>query len=107
MGQVTFVEHDGTQHVVDIEDGQSLMQLAVDNLVPGIDADCGGSCACGTCHVIVDGNWIDKTGAPSTDDEIQMLDLTPERAETSRLACQISISEEMDGMVVKLPEFQM
>ena len=107
MGSITFIEHDGTEHVVDIEEGQTLMQTAVDNLVPGIDADCGGSCACGTCHVIVEPAWIAKTGAPSTDDEIQMLDLTPERAETSRLACQIQTSPDMDGMVVRLPEFQM
>lgn len=107
MGSITFIEHDGTEHVVDIEEGQSLMQLAMDNLVPGIDADCGGSCACGTCHVIVAKEWIAQTGAAATDDEIQMLDMTPEKAETSRLSCQISVSDAMDGMVVRLPEFQM
>lgn len=107
MGSITFIEHDGTEHVVGIEEGQSLMQMAMDNMVPGIDADCGGSCACGTCHVIVDMDWIEKTGAPGSEDEIQMLDMTPEKAETSRLSCQIAASEEMDGMVVRLPEFQM
>ena len=106
MGSITFVEHDGTQHLADIEDGKSLMQTAMDNLVPGIDADCGGSCACGTCHVIVAKEWMSKTGN-TNDDEAQMLDMTPDRAETSRLACQISTSEAMDGMVVHLPEFQM
>ncbi len=106
MGSITFIEHDGSEHVVDIEEGQSLMQLAVDNLVPGIDADCGGSCACGTCHVIVASDWMSKTGRQS-DDEVQMLDMTPEKAETSRLACQITVSEDMDSMVVRLPEFQM
>lgn len=106
MGSITFKEHDGTSHVVDLEVGQSLMQLATANLVPGIDADCGGSCACGTCHVILDQKWISKTGNASSD-ELQMLDLTPERAETSRLACQVQITEEMDGMVVQMPEFQM
>ncbi len=106
MGSITFVEHDGTQHVVEIEEGKSLMQTAVDNLVPGIDADCGGSCACGTCHVIVADDWINKTGA-ANEDEAQMLDMTPERAETSRLACQIPATQEMDGLVVHLPEFQM
>ena len=107
MGSITFIEHDGTEHQVEIEEGQSLMQLATDNMVPGIDADCGGECACGTCHVIVDNAWVAKTGEPTSDDEVQMLDMTPERADTSRLACQISTSEELDGMVVRLPEFQM
>lgn len=106
MGNITFIEHDGTEHTAEIEEGRSLMQAALDNGVPGIDADCGGSCACGTCHVIVDRNWIEKTGAISVTEE-QMLDLTPEKEETSRLACQVSLSEAMDGMVVRLPEFQM
>jgi len=106
MGSITFIEHDGTQHSVDIEEGKSLMQIAMDNGVPGVDADCGGECACGTCHVIVEESWIDKTGAV-TDDEAMMLEMTPEKADTSRLSCQISASEIMDGMVVRLPEFQM
>jgi len=106
MGKITFVEHDGTRHEVDFESGQSLMQIAMDNGVPGIDADCGGSCACGTCHVIVDQNWIEATGT-ATEEEEGMLDLAPEKATTSRLACQVSTNENMDGMVVRLPEFQM
>ena len=106
MGSITFIEHDGTEHVADIEEGKSLMQAAMDNGVPGIDADCGGSCACGTCHVIVETQWFDKTGT-ADETEQQMLDLTPEKAETSRLSCQVELSEAMDGMVVRLPEFQM
>lgn len=106
MVSITFIEHDGTQHVVDIEPGISLMQTAIDNDVPGIDADCGGQCACGTCHVIIEGDWVTTTGGAS-DEELQMLDLTPERADTSRLACQLTTSEVMDGLVVRLPEFQM
>ena len=106
MGNITFVEHDGTEHVAEIEEGISLMQVAMDNGVPGIDADCGGFCACGTCHVIVDKNWVNGTGNAS-DDEGEMLDLTPERTETSRLSCQIETSESMNGMIVRLPEFQM
>lgn len=106
MGSITFIEHNGTQHSVDIEAGKSLMQMAMDNGVPGVDADCGGECACGTCHVIVEDNWIDKTGEV-TEDEAMMLEMTPEKADTSRLSCQISASEAMDGMVVRLPEFQM
>lgn len=106
MGTITFVEHDGTEHQVDIEEGKSLMQTAMDHGVPGIDADCGGSCACGTCHVIVGDDWVEPTGEAS-DEERQMLDLTPEREATSRLSCQIETSEAMDGLVVRLPEFQM
>ena len=106
MGSITFVEHDGTEHVVEIEEGRSLMQAAVDNGVPGIDADCGGDCACGTCHVIVDPAWYGKTGKPS-ETEAQMIEMTPEHEATSRLSCQIAMSETLDGMVVRLPEFQM
>jgi len=106
MGNITFIEHDGTPHIVDIEEGKSLMEAAMDNGIPGIDADCGGACACGTCHVIVDNNWISTTGS-STEEENQMLDMNPEKVNTSRLSCQISITETMGGMVVRLPEFQM
>lgn len=106
MGNITFIEHDGTSHSVEIESGQTLMQAAIDNNVPGIDADCGGECACGTCHVIIQGPGVTLSGSPS-DDEIQMLDLNPERDEASRLACQVVVSDGMDGMVARLPEFQM
>ena len=106
MGSITFIEHNGTQHAVDLEPGKSLMQIALDNGIPGIDADCGGVCACGTCHVIVEGDGISIIGS-ATEDELQMLDLTPERTDTSRLACQIITSDAMDGLVARLPEFQM
>ncbi len=106
MGSITFIEHSGDQHAVEIEEGKSLMQIAMDNGVPGVDADCGGECACGTCHVIVDANWTSKTGNV-TEEETLMLDMTPEKADTSRLSCQITTTEAMDGMVVRLPEFQM
>jgi 2Fe-2S ferredoxin len=106
MGRITFVEHDGTEHEVELESGKSLMQIAMDNGVPGIDADCGGACACGTCHVIVDVKWIGTTGNVGAD-ELQMLDMTPEKAATSRLSCQIQVTDAMAGMVLHLPEFQM
>ena len=106
IGNITFVEHDGTQHEVELETGKSLMQIAMDNGVPGIDADCGGACACGTCHVIVDAKWIGATGSASAD-ELQMLDMTPEKAVTSRLSCQIQVIDAMAGMVLHLPEYQM
>lgn len=106
MGTITFTEHDGTEHVVELTAGSSVMQVAVDNGVPGIDADCGGSCACGTCHVIVGSEWFAKM-PDAADDELQLLDMTPERAETSRLACQVELTEAMDGLAVRLPEYQM
>ncbi|WP_278799839.1 2Fe-2S iron-sulfur cluster-binding protein [Marinobacter nauticus] len=106
MGRITFIEHDGTEHVVDIEAGKSLMEAATENGVPGIDADCGGACACGTCHVMVEANWLPATGDMLAT-EAGMLSMTPEKTETSRLACQVTVSEAMDGMVVRLPEFQM
>lgn len=106
MATLTFIEHNGTQHEVDIEVGKSLMQHAADNLVPGIDADCGGECACGTCHVVVDPAWFGKTGSVG-EAEQQMLEITPEKAATSRLACQIQVSDALDGLVLRLPEFQM
>ena len=105
MVQITYVEHDGTEHVVDSQTGLSLMQAAIDNLVPGIDADCGGECSCATCHVMVNENWLEKVGPPGEMEE-SMLDLNPERQENSRLSCQVEVSEELDGLRVNMPEFQ-
>ena len=81
------------------------MQAAIDNLVPGIDADCGGECSCATCHVMVNENWLEKVGPPGEMEE-SMLDLNPERQENSRLSCQVEVSEELDGLRVTMPEFQ-
>jgi len=106
MGRITFISHDGSRHDTDLDEGLSLMQIATDNGVPGIDGDCGGACACGTCHVIVDPAWVARTGTRSSDEE-QMLGMSPERAPTSRLACQIKVTAALDGLVVRLPEFQM
>ena len=106
MGNITFIEHDGTEHSVELETGKSLMQVAMDNAIPGVDADCGGECACGTCHVILEEKMMPTSGSVS-DEEQQMLDMTPEQAPTSRLSCQITTTDDMDGMVVRLPEFQM
>ncbi len=105
MPKITFIEHNGTQHTVDAEVGQSVMQAAMDNLVPGIDADCGGECSCATCHVMVNKDWVAKVGAPN-DAEDSMLDLNPEREENSRLSCQMTVSDDLDGLIVDLPEFQ-
>ncbi len=106
MGTIIFIEHDGTEHSTELGVGKSLMQIALDHGIPGIDADCGGECACGTCHVILNAKWITHIGRASAS-ELQMLDLTPEKTTTSRLACQVQISEDMDGMHVQLPEYQM
>lgn len=105
MPKITFVEHNGTQHTVEAESGKSVMQAAMNSLVPGIDADCGGECSCATCHVMVNADWLAKVGAPN-DAEDSMLDLNPERADNSRLSCQLTISDDLDGLIVDLPEFQ-
>lgn len=106
MAKITFITHDGQEHVVDANNDTSVMNAAIDNLVPGIDADCGGECSCATCHVVVDDAWWAKVGAPS-DREESMLDLNPEREAHSRLSCQIPVTDELDGLVVNVPEFQM
>ncbi len=106
MGTITFIEHDGTAHDVEFTDGESLMELATSNGIPGIDGDCGGEASCGTCHVIVDDAWIATTGT-RTDLESQMVDMSPECVPNSRLACQVKACQNLDGLKVRLPEFQM
>lgn len=105
MPKIKYIEHDGTEHDVDADIGMSVMQAALNNLVPGIDADCGGECSCATCHVMVQEDWMPIAGSPD-DAEESMLDLNPERQANSRLACQIFVSEDLGGLVVDLPEFQ-
>ena len=106
MPKITFISHDGDEHVVDADNGASLMNAAVDNLVTGIDADCGGECSCATCHVYVKEEWMQVVGNTG-DREEEMLDLNPERESNSRLSCQIPVHDELDGLVVRVPEFQM
>lgn len=105
MPSITFIEHNGSEHTVEAKSGDSVMETAIRNLVPGIDADCGGACSCGTCHVFVDDAWVEAVGEPGEFEE-PMLDLNPERSANSRLSCQIDVSEELDGLVVRLPEYQ-
>ena len=105
MPRVTFFEHNGTRHDVDATSGLSVMRAAVDHNVPGIDADCGGACACATCHVYVDAEWLGRTGA-RTEMEESMLSFAAASLDNSRLACQIQMSEALDGIVVRLPEGQ-
>ncbi|WP_370249805.1 2Fe-2S iron-sulfur cluster-binding protein [Nocardioides sp.] len=106
MPTVTFVEHDGTPHHVDFTAGQSVMEIATNSAVPGIEGDCGGEAACGTCHVIVSDEWIGVTGRRS-ERESQMIEMSPECEANSRLACQMTPSDDMDGLTLRLPEFQM
>ncbi|APE37032.1 2Fe-2S ferredoxin [Nocardia sp. MH4] len=106
MAVVTFVSHDGEKHEAPIEEDQSLMQVATNNAVPGVDGDCGGEAACGTCHVVVDPQWIEQVGRSGADEE-EMLAMNPERQPTSRLSCQMMASTAWDGLIVHLPEFQM
>jgi 2Fe-2S ferredoxin len=106
MAVVTFVTHDGDQHEALLSDGSSLMQVAVNNAIPGIDGDCGGEAACGTCHVIVDSRWADQVGLSGAGEE-EMLAMNPERQATSRLSCQMAVTDEWDGLIVRLPEFQL
>lgn len=105
MPKIHFIEHNGAEHVVEAATGDSVMAAAIDNGVPGIDADCGGACACATCHVYVDEAWLEKVG-PVTECEDGMLSVSSDRRPNSRLSCQIQVSEELDGLVVTTPEFQ-
>ena len=105
MIKITFIEHDGTQHEVEAKEGASVMEAAVMNGVPGIEASCGGACACATCHVYVDPAWKAATGAAEVMEE-DMLDLAYEVREESRLSCQLRVTPAFDGLVVRVPEFQ-
>ena len=105
MPQIIFIEFNGKRHTVEGTVGLSLMRAAIDNDVPGIDADCGGQCACATCHVYVDPAWESHTGTRTAMEE-DMLNFAAVTQANSRLACQIQISEDLDGLVVSMPEGQ-
>ena len=105
MPRVTYVEYDGTEHTVDVPVGTSVMRGAVDNNIPGIDADCGGECACATCHVYIDPAWQERLG-PRNEMECSMLEFAEDVRPTSRLACQIKVTRELDGLVVRTPASQ-
>ena len=105
MPRITYIEHNGTQHSVDVAAGLTVMEGAVNNNIPGIDADCGGACACSTCHVYIDPAWVGKL--PHREDmEEDMLDFAYEPNERSRLTCQVKVTPELDGLVVRMPEKQ-
>ena len=105
MAKITYIEHNGTEHTIDVENGMTVMEGAIKNSIPGIDADCGGACACATCHVYVAPEWKDKVG-PAESMEEDMLDFAFDVRDNSRLSCQIKVTDELDGLTVNLPEKQ-
>ena len=105
MAKITYIEHNGTSHTVEVKNGLSVMEGAVQNNISGIDADCGGSMACATCHVYVEDSWFNKL--PKAEDaENDMIDMAYKPEKNSRLSCQIIVSEELDGLTVTTPEKQ-
>ena len=105
MPKITYIEHSGKTHTIDVANGLSVMEGAVQNDIPGIDADCGGGMACATCHIYVKEDWFNKI-PQKTDGEEDMLDQAHEPKSNSRLSCQIVVSDELNGLVVNLPEKQ-
>ena len=105
MVKITYIEFNGTEHVVDVEEGLTVMEGARDNGIPGIEADCGGACACSTCHVYVDPSWTDKLPEKEPMEE-DMLDFAYQPKENSRLTCQLKVTPALDGLVVRMPEKQ-
>ena len=105
MAKITYIDHGGEKRDIEAKNGESVMEAAIKNSIPGIDADCGGACACATCHVYVDQAFMDKVGTPE-DMEQSMLDFAENVQENSRLSCQITVSDELDGLTVTTPESQ-
>ena len=105
MTKLTILAFDGTRFDIEADEGSTVMENAVRNSVPGIEAECGGACACATCHVYVDADWTDRVGPPEAMEE-DMLDFAFDVRPNSRLSCQIKIGPELDGLVVRVPERQ-
>ena len=105
MPKITYIEHNGKINSIEVANGLSVMEGAVQNNIPGIDADCGGSMACATCHVYVKEEWFNKL-PKKEDGEEDMLDMAFEPKKNSRLSCQLMVSDQLDGLVVNLPEKQ-
>jgi len=105
MPKITYIEHNGKKHTVDVANGLSIMEGAIQNNIPGIDADCGGAMACATCHVYVKEEWFNNLPQKEQGEE-DMLDMAFEPKKNSRLSCQILVSKEIDGIVVDLPKKQ-
>ena len=105
MAKIKYIEHKGKSHTIDVANGLSVMEGAIQNNIPGIDADCGGSMACATCHVYVKEDWFNKL-PKKEDGEEDMIDMAYEPNKFSRLSCQLIVSDELEGLVVNLPEKQ-
>ena len=105
MARITYIEHNGKSHTINVENGLTVMEGAVQNDIPGIDADCGGSMSCATCHVYVKEDWFNKI-PKKEDGEEDMLDMAFEPKTNSRLSCQIVVSDEIDGLEVSIPSKQ-
>jgi len=105
MPKITYIEHSGKSHAIEVAKELTVMEGAAQNNIPGIDADCGGACACATCHVYVDEKWFGKLNKIE-DAEKDMLDVAFEPTQFSRLGCQITVTDELDGLVVKMPSKQ-
>jgi 2Fe-2S ferredoxin len=105
MPKITYIDASGTGRTVEAEVGSTVMETAIRNNIPGIEAECGGACACATCHVYVDEAWREKTGEPSPMEE-DMLDFGYDVRENSRLSCQIKVTDELDGLIVRTPDKQ-
>ncbi|AZO62803.1 MAG: (2Fe-2S)-binding protein [Mesorhizobium sp.] len=105
MAKLTYIANDGTQFDVEAENGSTVMENAIRNAVPGIEAECGGACACATCHVYVDEAWTGEVGEPEAMEE-DMLDFAYDVRPNSRLSCQIKVRDALDGLVVRVPERQ-
>ncbi len=105
MPTVLFLSHSGVEYPVEAPVGDTVMTAALDNAVPGIEAECGGGCSCGTCHVYLDAAWVDRAGV-ITEMEEGMLDFVVAREPTSRLCCQITLNDSLDGLVVRIPKSQ-
>ena len=105
MPKITYIDHEGTARTIEGELGSTVMETAIKNGIPGIEAECGGACACATCHVHVDAAWRETVGEPSPMEE-DMLDFGYDVQPDSRLSCQIKVTAELDGLVVRTPERQ-
>lgn len=106
MAKITYIEHDGREHVVEVSKGMSLMEGAIHNDIEGIEAECGGCCSCATCHVYVDKAWVNRLPPVGENEDAMLEGTAADRLPNSRLSCQIPITDELDGLVVRLPEFQ-
>ena len=105
MPKITYKDHQGTSKTIEVENGLSVMEGAIQNEIPGIDADCGGAMACATCHVYVEERWLNKL--PQAEDaEVDMIDMAYEPKKNSRLSCQLIVSDDLDGLVVNIPSKQ-